>query len=131
MNRHVRVMMATDLDVLAVVVFVLAGRRTHDEGLTVAGVAGVAAPFLIALAVGWVVLRAWRRPFDPAIGLGLAVITVALGMVLRNLAWDRGTATSFVIVAAIMVGGLLVAWRALATALLDRSPRHRPPTGGW
>jgi hypothetical protein len=32
-------------------------------------------------------------------------------MLLRNVAWDRGTAPSFVVVAAIALGVLLLGWR--------------------
>ena len=50
-------------DLVAVVVFVAIGRRSHDEGgNVVTETAAVAAPFLIALAVGWLAARAWRRP---------------------------------------------------------------------
>ncbi|MEO5898586.1 MAG: DUF3054 family protein, partial [Ilumatobacteraceae bacterium] len=42
--------LAAVLDVVSVVVFVAIGRRSHDEsGSVVAGIAKVAAPFLIAL----------------------------------------------------------------------------------
>ena len=41
------------LDVLSVMVFVVIGRRSHDEGSAVAGVFETAAPFLV---------RSWRWP---------------------------------------------------------------------
>lgn len=119
-----RAAVAAVIDIVAVITFVAAGRRNHDEATSLTGILGVAAPFLIGLAVGWLVLRTWRSPFDIAHGLGLTVVTVALGMVLRNLAWDRGTATSFVIVATIITGALLVGWRAIATAIATRRQRN-------
>lgn len=113
-------------DVVAVVVFVALGRRSHDEGgNAVAETLRVAAPFLIALAVGWVVARAWRRPTAIATGVIVWVITVALGMVLRNLVFDRGTATSFVIVATLVTGALLLGWRAVASAVASAVSRRR------
>ena len=46
-------------------------------------------------------------------GLTIWPITVLVGMIVRNLVFDRGTATSFVIVATIFLGVTLVGWRAL------------------
>jgi hypothetical protein len=47
-------------------------------------------------------------------------ITAAVGMVLRNLAFDRGTALPFVIVATLVVGLFLVGWR-LVVARFSRA----------
>ncbi|MGZ4701985.1 MAG: DUF3054 domain-containing protein, partial [Ilumatobacteraceae bacterium] len=86
-------------DIVTIVVFVAIGRRNHDEGSSISGIAGVAAPFLIALAVGWVVARAWVRPMQVEAAFIIWPITVALGMVLRHFVFDRGTALPFIIVA--------------------------------
>ena len=83
----------------AIVVFVAIGRRNHDEGTAVDGIATVAAPFLIALAVGWIVARAWTRPMQVEAAFIIWPVTVALGLVLRNVVFDRGTALPFIIVA--------------------------------
>ena len=40
-------------------------------------------------------------------------ITSAGGLLLRRTLWDRGTATAFVVVTAVVLGMLLVGWRAL------------------
>lgn len=99
-------------DVVAVLVFVALGRRSHDEGGNAAvETAKVAAPFLIGLASGWVAGRAWRRPTAMVTGLTVWVITVVVGMLLRRTVFDRGTATSFVIVATLVTGALLLGWR--------------------
>jgi hypothetical protein len=102
-------------DIVAIVVFVAIGRRNHDEGTTIANIAGVAAPFLIALAVGWIVARAWARPMQVEAAFIIWPVTVALGMVLRNLVFDRGTALPFIIVATAVTGVFLVGWRMVAT----------------
>jgi hypothetical protein len=108
-------------DIVAVIVFVALGRRSHDEGGNAAvETARVAAPFLIALAVGWVAARAWRRPTALTTGAIVWVVTVALGMVVRNVVFDRGTATSFVVVASLVTGVLLLGWRAVALAIAHR-----------
>ena len=117
MDRVTRsaVLRAAMLDVLAIVCFVAVGRRTHDEdGNVVLGLIEVAAPFLIAAVVGWLVVRAWRAPAALITGATVWVITVALGMVLRRFVFDRGTATSFVVVATIATGVLLLGWRLVA-----------------
>ncbi len=115
-----QVVFAALTDVLAVVLFVVLGRRSHDEGSTLSAIFGVAAPFLIGLAAGWVVARAWRAPMALRTGVTVWAVTVVLGMVLRHWAWDRGTAASFIVVATLVLGTFLVGWRALARAVLTR-----------
>lgn len=101
-------------DVVSVIVFVAIGRRNHDEGTGLDGIASTAAPFLVALAVTWLVMLVWRDPLSPRSGIVTWIGTVALGMVLRNLVFDDGTATAFVIVATVFLGLTLNSWRALA-----------------
>ena len=112
MNR--RTVVAAFADIVAIVVFVAIGRSNHKEGETVDAIFTVAAPFLIALAVGWIAARAWTRPMQVETAFVIWPITVALGMVLRNLVFDRGTALPFIIVATIVTGVFLVGWRMLA-----------------
>lgn len=114
-----RLALAVGCDVGSVVAFVAVGRRNHDESGALFGVLGTALPFLIGLAVGWVVARGWRRPAALSTGLVVWPTTVAVGMLLRNLVFDRGTAASFVVVATVAVGVLLTGWR-VAAALVDR-----------
>ncbi|MFM8848379.1 MAG: DUF3054 domain-containing protein [Actinomycetota bacterium] len=100
-------------DVIGVIVFVVIGRRNHDEGVAAAGVIETAAPFLIALAVGTVAARAWAEPSAARTGVVVWVVTVALGMVLRRFVFDDGTATAFIIVATGVNGAVLNGWRAI------------------
>ena len=80
-----RVAATAALDVAAVVVFVVLGRRSHHEdGSWIAGTVRVAAPFLIALAAGWLLARAWRAPFALVTGVVVWLVTVALGMVVET-----------------------------------------------
>lgn len=109
---------AAVVDAVLVVGFAAAGRASHDEDV-LAGLVRTSWPFLVALAAGWLVLRAWRSPYAPVhTGVGLWLITVAGGMLLR-LASDQGTALPFVVVAALVLGALLVGWR-LVVALVTR-----------
>lgn len=123
MNRRTAV--AAIVDVVAIVVFVAIGRRNHDEGEAAGAILTIAAPFLIALAVGWIAARAWTRPMDVVTAFVIWPITVAIGMVLRNLVFDRGTALPFIIVATLVTGVFLVGWRMLAAVVERRiSPRQ-------
>ena len=119
MNR--RVVFAALADIASIVVFVAIGRRNHDEGEAVDGILTVAAPFLIALVVGWLAARAWTRPTQVETAFIIWPVTVALGMVLRNLAFDRGTALPFIIVATLVLGVFLVGWRMVVAGLASRA----------
>lgn len=120
MNRRaVLAVLAALADIAAIVVFVAIGRRNHDEGTAVDGIATVAAPFLIALVGGWVAARAWARPMQVEAAFIIWPVTVALGMVLRNFVFDRGTALPFIIVATAVTGVFLVGWRMVAARATD------------
>ena len=112
--RRASALGAFGIDVLLVVVFAVIGRASHERGLTVAGVWETAWPFLAALGIGWPALFAWRSPrrIFPT-GVALWLVTVAGGMLLRA-ASGQGTAIAFVIVATVVLGLLLVGWRAFA-----------------
>jgi len=56
-----RVPLAVGIDVFSVTLFVAIGRREHERGSAITGLIETAAPFLLALALAWVLLRAWRR----------------------------------------------------------------------
>lgn len=111
------------LDVAAVLVFAALGRRSHSEGVTIVGVLGVAAPFLVGVLFGWLATRAWRRPETVLpVGASIWVAALIVGMVGRRVT-GQGTAPSFVVVAAVVLGVLLVGWRGVAAF----GSRHRPP----
>ncbi len=114
-----RVPLAVGIDVFSVTLFVAVGRREHERDSAIAGLIDTAAPFLLALALAWVLLRAWRHPTDWRTGIGVWVITLVAGMLLRNLVFGDGTATSFIIVAAAFLALFLVGWR-LAFGLIER-----------
>jgi hypothetical protein len=111
---------ALAFDVVAILVFAAVGRRSHAEGLAVLGVLRTAWPFLVGVAVGWLLARAWRAP-SALLPSGAAVWLAALvvGMLLR-VATGAGTAASFVVVAAVSLGVLLLGWRLVARAVPAR-----------
>jgi hypothetical protein len=109
-------------DVVVVVAFVAVGRETHDEGNALADLLRTATPFLAGVGASWLALRAWRQPRRFRTGFQVTAGTVLVGMLVRRLGFDDGTATSFVVVA---TGFLLlgfVGWRLVAGLA-----RRRPP----
>ena len=97
--------------------FVAVGQRNHDDSTGVSGVIKVALPFLIALVFGWLVTRAWRTPHALTTGVVIWLITVVLGLLLRNLIFNRGTATPFIIVATLVLGALFVGRRLIVRVI--------------
>lgn len=121
--RGVPVWPAVVCDLVCVLVFVLVGTANHDTGGRLAHVIGVAVPFLVGLAAGWVGARAWR---DPAriwpTGVAVWFATVALGLLLRPLLFSGGLALSFALVTAIFLAMTMLGWRLLAGLALRRRP---------
>ena len=122
MNRRAATALA--IDVIAVLIFVVIGRRNHNEtGSAVSATVAVAGPFLIGLAVGWLATRAARAPLALRTGAGIWACTVVVGLILRRFAFDRGVAIAFIIVAALTLGLFLLGWRAIA-AQVSRPTRE-------
>jgi hypothetical protein len=111
------------LDAALVVVFVLIGRVSHGEDLAPSGVLGTAWPFLAGGIVGWILARAWRTP-SRVVPTGLIVwgVTVVVGMVLRALTGE-GVVVPFVITTAIILGILMLGWRAVSALVARRRAR--------
>ncbi|OBF67447.1 hypothetical protein A5753_04290 [Mycobacterium sp. 852002-51971_SCH5477799-a] len=108
------------VDVVGVLVFCAVGRRSHDEGLNVTGIAVTAWPFLTGTVIGWLVSRGWRRPTALApTGVVVWLCTVVIGMLLRK-AISAGVAASFVVVATTVTALLLLGWRVAAGLTLRR-----------
>jgi hypothetical protein len=110
------------LDVVLVVVFAAVGRASHDEANPVVGALLTAWPFLVGTVVGWVVVRLLRKAWPLEVGPGITVwfATLLFGMVLRQVT-SHGTAVTFVLVAALVLGLFLIGWRALAALLVRRA----------
>jgi Kef-type K+ transport system membrane component KefB len=119
MNR--KVALAVAADIVCILLFVFIGRRNHNESTSsLRDIVEVAAPFLIALALGWTVQRLWTRPLRVQRGIILWLITVAFGLILRHSMFDRGIALPFIIVATLFNGVTLVGWRLLANRVINR-----------
>ena len=107
-------------DLALVVVFCTIGRRSHAEGLTLAGIAETAWPFLSGTLVGWLLARAWRAPTAVApTGVIVWVSTIVVGILLRK-ATSQGVAASFIVVASLVTALVLLGWRVLAAVIRRR-----------
>ncbi|SEB51427.1 Protein of unknown function [Nocardioides exalbidus] len=96
------------VDLVLVGIFAVIGRLSHYGTLTAGGWWTTAWPFLAGTLVAWAALTATRRA-PAAFTSGIVVWIGALvgGMLLRH-ASGQGTATSFVVVATLVLGALLV-----------------------
>ena len=107
-------------DVVAILVFVLIGRRVHDHGVSVTGLASTFWPFGVGLIGGWLV--AIRRCLHVATlrgGGAIVIVTVVVGMLLRRLA-GQGTATAFIVVAFAFLGASMLGWRLVYSLFARR-----------
>ncbi|OBG39473.1 MULTISPECIES: DUF3054 domain-containing protein [Mycolicibacter] len=108
------------IDVVAVLIFCALGRRSHDEGISLSGLASTAWPFLSGTVLGWLLSRGWRRPTAlwPT-GVVVWISTVLVGMLLRA-ATSAGVATSFILVASTVTAVFLLGWRAVVELVARR-----------
>lgn len=110
------------LDAVFVLVFAVIGRASHQEDA--AGFLVTAWPFLVALLLGHLVAALLpgrpRRSWSLAWGAVVWVVTVVGGMLLRVVSGDTAQ-VAFIIVATLVLGLLLVGWRAVAAVLRRRS----------
>ncbi|GAC86090.1 DUF3054 domain-containing protein [Gordonia paraffinivorans] len=118
-------------DAVAILIFVVIGRASHEEGYAPVAFLHTLWPFLVGCAAGWSITYVYAHvrsadffdhDFRPdrvvPVGIVIWVCTVAVAMVLRFIL-SQGVAASFVIVATVVLGLLLLGWRAIF-ALLGR-----------
>ena len=117
-NLVARAGTAALVDLVLVLVFAGIGRVSHEEGLSAAGLARTAGPFVVGWLVGWVlvaVVPATRhRPRSLRAGVLVGVAVVVVGRLVRGGLVGDGVQTSFVVVTTNVVAVLLLGWRALA-----------------
>ena len=99
-------------DALCVLLMVLIGTRNHKTDTGLSGVLFVAAPFWIAMSLAHLAPLLQRTAKAEAHVLVVWGYTVVMGMVLRNLIFDRGTTVAFIIVATVFLGITMFGWRA-------------------
>lgn len=125
-----RAPLALVIDVVSVVVFAILGRAAHSEGLTPGGIVDTGWPFLVGLAVGWLVLVVWRRPTRPLIGAGLMVITVLVGNLVRVFVANDTTHWTFITVTVLVLSLFLIGWRLVATLVTRKRSIPSPVEPG-
>ncbi|MBD0860520.1 DUF3054 domain-containing protein [Gordonia sp. zg691] len=120
-------------DAVAITVFVLIGRASHEEGYAPASVLHTLWPFLIGCAAGWSITYVYAhvrssdffghdfRP-DRVVPVGIVVwfCTVTVAMILRFIL-AQGVAVSFIIVATLVLALFLLGWRAVFAVLGRRA----------
>ena len=107
-------MTALVLDLLAVALFVIVGRRTHQESSAFAAVLRTLAPFLMGLVLAWTIARIWERPLQLRTGIIVWVITMVAGMFSRRVLFGEGIAAVFIVVTALFLGACFLGWRLVA-----------------
>ena len=123
MNIRQAAVGAAAIDVGAIVVFAAIGRARHDEGVLGDAGLGLLAtvwPFVVGAALGWIIVRGWKRPcaWNPT-GVVVWACTLGGGMALR-LATGQGTHWSFVVTAALVLAVFLVGWRVVSGLIAAR-----------
>lgn len=126
----VKALPALVADIVAVTVFAILGRSSHEEANTLLGVLGTAWPFLVGAVVGHLICRAaddlrgdptgWRP------GLAVWAATVIIGIVLRVVSGDTA-AWSFVLVASIVLAIFLLGWRTVVRLVHRARTRTNAP----
>jgi hypothetical protein len=123
-DRRIPVWVAALADVVVVLVFVAIGRRSHQEGSDAAGFVRVVWPFVVGLAVAWLVTRLWRSPLGWRRAVPAWLLTVAVGMILRIVVQGHDLAPTFVLVALVFLGVCMLGWRAAAARWARRAARR-------
>jgi hypothetical protein len=120
----VRIWPALAADVICILVFAIVGRGSHGESTDLSGVVLTAWPFLAGYLSGLLISRGWRRPLSRPVSVTLWAATVVVGMLLRVLT-GAGVQLSFVIVATLVLGALLLGWRGIYSLVQRARSRAR------
>lgn len=107
---------------LAVLVFAAVGRSSHAEVVDPFGMLSTAAPFLLGLLVGWLVVRAWRAPLRLPVGVAVWAGAVVVGLGVRA-AFTHRLPLTFALIAAASLALLVLGWRVVA-GLIARLRSH-------
>ena len=117
-----RIALGLVYDIALICIFAAIGRRSHAETGALLSVLTTAWPFLAGMAAGWLIsLLALRRvPLMVRDGIPVWLCAVTIAMALRGLT-HAGTAFSFIVVATLLLGAMLLGWRAVAMLMSRRA----------
>jgi len=99
-------------DALCVLLMVVIGTRNHKTDTGLSGILFVAAPFWIAMSLAHLAPLLQRKNRKDPNTYVVWGYTVVMGMLLRNMVFNRGTAVAFIIVATVFLGITMFGWRA-------------------
>ncbi len=116
----------TAADGVLILLFAASGRRTHEHGLTPAGILETAWPFLLAYLATALISRVRKAvPGKPwPTGIVLWIGTVAGGLLLRALS-GTSVAASFQVVTLLVLGTFLLLPRLLGLVLTRGRTQNR------
>ncbi len=116
------------MDALAIALFALLARMAHQSEempFTFAGWLSTLWPFLLGVVLAWVVIAAlkWDGVRIVPAGLSAWIITAVTGLAIWGLNNGSVPHWSFIIVASVMSGLLMLGWRAGAIPIQRRRAR--------
>lgn len=115
MNRYTGLI----VDVIAIAVFAFLARLAHQSDsmpLSFLGWLETLWPFLLGVGLSWILisLRGWDGARPAPAGVSAWLITAFIGLVIWGLRNASVPHWSFILVATVMSGLLMLGWRALA-----------------
>lgn len=103
------------IDVLAVLVFAILARAAHG-GLEIAHILDTWWPFTIGTILGWALQRG-KNPLTLSYGITVWICTAVAGLTFWALRHGAIPHWSFIIVAVMMAGILILGWRSIVTLI--------------
>ncbi len=123
MNEHSKAVTLALGDAVALTSVAVLGLLSHDEGVTVTGVARNAGPILLGWFGAAAVTGTYRRP-SVRTAVSTWAVGVPAGVVVRTLILRHGFGRSFLSfsgVTMVVTLGLVLSWRGLARAAFGRA----------
>lgn len=109
------------IDAVLITIFAIFGIASHDGQLSFTGIARVAIPFVIPYIVLASVIKPTRLIHNIfPVGIGLWVVTVILGVVLRAAIFNDTSATAFILVTTGVLAIFLLGRRIISTLVTKR-----------
>lgn len=110
-------------DAVGLLVFAVFGAMAHDRGVSLGTIASIVWPFAVGALLGWILVRTLSGRWAVDLGAGVTVwlLTLVVGMLLRWVTGDDAPAPSFILVATGATALLMLGWRVLVSAVVNRT----------